>query len=575
MKKDIIILFLFSTLLALSLLRPYTLHLGSGVLNAIDPLFYSWNLAHNASAALRGFSGALDTNMFYPLTNTIAYSDTLWAQSIFTNPIIWITGNSILAQNLAILISFPLSAGAMYMLAMYLTKNKIASFISSIMFAFSYPRLSQIGHLPTIWNQWLPLYILALVQYLDSAKRKHMILLFIWYILAISSSIYFGVFLIPITVLVLIPDFVRRMQTKTLRSYAALIKTAIPYMLPFVVILFVALFPYIRLKVENPEIKRSVDDLTNLRANPVDYASVLPTSSMKYLLKTNINEHVLYPTLTLLFFALLGIIVADKRKRYYAYMFILISVASYILSLGNEQSFSLGSLSTGTLKMPYYYLYKWVPIFQIVRVPARFGIFVILSLCALASFGISKIYESKKYIWILPVLLSLFIVEIWQTNTPFVSIPSQREIPLVYEWIKQLPEPVALTEVPISLFYHGDKMESQLYRSYSELKQGDVYALETFRIYFSTFHHKKLLNGYSGFLPASYNHYAEILEDFPSEYSIKTIRDIGITHVIVHLSQYEKLKRAELTSLLASSPLLTKIYEDNDDQVYKLNKKIK
>ena len=50
----------------------------------------------------------------------------------------------------------------------------------------------------------------------------------------------------------------------------------------------------------------------------------------------------------------------------------------------------------------------------------------------------------------------------------------------------------------------------------------------------STSHWRPLVNGYSGFLPASYGaHYGE-LQGFPDERSLKALRDLFVTHVVVH-----------------------------------------
>ena len=102
-------------------------------------------------------------------------------------------------------------------------------------------------------------------------------------------------------------------------------------------------------------------------------------------------------------------------------------------------------------------------------------------------------------------------MEVWQKNTPFVSIPEKNAIPKVYSWLRAQPEPVVIAELPISLFYHGTMMENQLYTSYASLNESGIYAIETYRIYFSTLHKKRMINGYSGFLPDRYNRTSEIL----------------------------------------------------------------
>lgn len=574
-KKNIVLLFFCSLILAVLTLLPYSVNISHGVPNVIDPLFYAWNLSHNADTMLKGMDAALNTNIFYPLTNTIAYSDTLWGQSIITNPIIWITHNPVLTENIAVILSFPLSAIFMYLLAIYLTGNSFASFAAGIFYAFSYPRLSQIGHLPMISSEWIPLYILYLLKFLDIGKRKYFILLCIWYVLSTASSIYFSVFLLPITALVIIVDAVKRIRNHTIFDYKNRLIATLPVIIPFLVVLGIVLFPYIRLKVEYPQIKRSIDDVTDLRATLADYISVLPTSiiASKFFPK-HINEHVLYPTLTVILLSLIGIAQSVKRNRYIIVSLLLIVASSFILSLGNEQSFSIGSFSTGTIKLPYYYLYNLFPVFQIVRVPARFSIFIVLSLSVLAALGVDNVMKKIKSKWAVGLLILPFLIEIWQVQTPFVSVPLENSVPKVYTWIRVQPEPMILAEVPISLFYHGKLMEDQLYIPYAALQQSDTYALETYRTYFSAFHKKRMLNGYSGFLPDQYNRMAEALENFPSEYSIAALQDIGITHAVVHIWQYyDAGRRVSIMNALTTSPLLTLTYSDDKDFVYKINKK--
>jgi|GEM_PF-2438526 len=573
MKRTIFLLFFFSLLFTVLLLYPYSFSISHGVTNVVDPLFYAWNLSHNASNTFSGMAKLLNTNIFYPLTNTLAFSDTLWGQSIITSPIIWLTDNPILAQNVAVLISFPLSAISMFLLSLYLTKNVLASCISGIFFAFSYPRLSQVGHLPMISSQWLPLYLLYLFKFLNEGKRKNFFLVCLWYTLSVASSIYFGVFLIPITAIIIIADICKRFRSHTLHVYKQRFSAIFPSVLFFLVILFIVNFPYIRLKVENPEMKRSIDDMTNLRATPVDYFSVLPTSLISPMLPNNINEHVLYPTLTVLTLAFLGSILAWKRNRYMILLSVIIAISSGVLSLGDQQFFSIGSLFTGTLRLPYYYLYTFFPVFQAIRVPARFSIFVILMLSILAAWGIDAVMKQKRYKWSIAVFLCIFIIEIWQLRTPFISVPLKNSIPDVYVWIQKQPEPMILAELPISLFYFGKTMEKQLSIPYNLLQKEDVYALETYRVYFSAFHKKRMINGYSGFLPDSYNRLTETLGNFPSEDSIQTMQKIGVTHILVHSMQYESVERHEMLTMLTNSPLVSLSYSNSNDLVFRIYKK--
>lgn len=573
MKKGLIAVCFASILIAVALFYPYFLHLTNSLPNSVDPVFYAWNLAYNAHSVFKGFSAMLNTNIFYPLTNTIAFSDTLWAQSIVTNPIIWLTKNPVLAENIAIFISFPLSAIAMFLLSYYVTKNSEASFLAGLFYAFSYPRLAQIGHLPTISNEWLPLYVLYLLKFLDVGKHKNLLLLILWFFLSIASSIYFGVFLIPVTAVIIIFDIVKKIQRNTIQEYLDRLKILGIWIIPFCIVLSIIVFPYIRLKIENPGIKRSIDDLTFLRALPSDYLTVLPTTVLTAThLRKNTNEHVLFPTFTVLALAMFGVYKAWKKQRFLVTTFCVLAVTSLILSLGNEHATHIATFSTSVIRLPYYYIYTYVPIFQIVRVPARLGIFVILSLVLLASIGITAIIGTHKKTRIMTVvILIFFLVEIWQSGIPYVTVPLSPSFPKVYQWIKNYNDRMVLAELPVKLFF-GMSMEQQLYKPFNSLSQTDNYILETYRLYFSTMHQKTMINGYSGYLPDSYNRLTANLENFPTGNTIQTLSDIGVTHVVVHVWEYAEDKQSVIRSELNTSPKLKLTYADDNDLVYSIIK---
>ena len=101
MTKKLVAVFGLYTIVTFFFLWPLPLHMSDSVINTGDPLFYAWNLMHNVQSALQGFNGLLDTPIYYPTPNTLAFSDTLFAQSLLAFPIILVTNNPILAENLS------------------------------------------------------------------------------------------------------------------------------------------------------------------------------------------------------------------------------------------------------------------------------------------------------------------------------------------------------------------------------------------------------------------------------------------------------------------------------------------
>jgi hypothetical protein len=54
----------------------------------------------------------------------------------------------------------------------------------------------------------------------------------------------------------------------------------------------------------------------------------------------------------------------------------------------------------------------------------------------------------------------------------------------------------------------------------------------------STANWRPLMNGYSGYIPESYDRYAETFWLFPDDRAIASMRAAGVTHIIVHMSRF-------------------------------------
>ncbi|MCX6793781.1 MAG: hypothetical protein NTY06_01615 [Candidatus Gottesmanbacteria bacterium] len=566
MKKFFIVFTVFCIGVTLAIFLPFSRTIDHTLPNAVDPVFYAWNLSHNTQSALHGFKNLLDTNIFYPEGNTLAFSDTLYAQTLFTAPIIILTKNPVLAENLYVLMTFPLAAIAMFLLAYYLTGHALASGIAGIFYAFSIPRLSQIGHIPAVSSQWLPLFFLYLIRYIREGKYKNLLLLFTWYALSIASSVYFGVFLLPLALVTIVSEFIG--QTKTI---AARIKTSLVFVIPAVLILIILLFPYIRLKAEYPTIKRPLIDTVSHSATLTDYVSVLSTSWLTDIgFPKNTNEHALYPTFTLMILAILSFVLTDKKDRKVLFSFMLIAITALILSFGPYQDIIVGPVKLLEGHMPYYYLYQMFSLFRSVRVPARFSIFVVLGLVVAAAYTLARILKNTRYRHISIIILLLFLAEVWQIGTPSVSIPLQNSLPPVYSFLTNIPDDSVIVELPIRLESEGLTMEDQLLRQYSQVTEQDTFALEAYRTYFSSFHGKRILNGYSGYFPNVYHDHIRALSTFPTTESLTMLRKVHVRYILIHAAQYVSVPFAEIERSIHEFPQLKKVAQFGNDYVYTL-----
>ena len=109
------------------------------------------------------------------------------------------------------------------------------------------------------------------------------------------------------------------------------------------------------------------------------------------------------------------------------------------------------------------------------------------------------------------------------TYQPFHGIPA------IYKLLADEPGPVILAEQPFfprwAIFQNGP------------------YVLA------STAHWRPLMNGYSGYTPDTYQHYADAFWYFPADWAIQAMKDAGVTHVMVHPAAFHKDHQAVLPAL--------------------------
>ncbi len=135
--------------LSLIWLSPLSLHLSSHVYDPGDTFLNIWALAWDWQALTTDPLSLFQANIFWPTANSLAFSEHLIVQAIMAAPVLVLTGNPILAHNLVLLISFPLSGLGVYLLVKRLTGDFWAALLAGFFFAFCPFHLMQITRLQT------------------------------------------------------------------------------------------------------------------------------------------------------------------------------------------------------------------------------------------------------------------------------------------------------------------------------------------------------------------------------------------------------------------------------------------
>jgi hypothetical protein len=152
------------------------------------------------------------------------------------------------------------------------------------------------------------------------------------------------------------------------------------------------------------------------------------------------------------------------------------------------------------------------------RAAARFGILFLFAMSALAGLGLAALRRrhagSRRLTAVAIVLLAVANVEALRAPFEYRRFDG---IPGIYKLLATEPR-VVLVEVP---FYPRQAVF-----------ENAEYVLN------STAHWRPLMNGYSGYIPATYGAYADVFWFFPREHAIQAMRRAGVTHVMLHPTRF-------------------------------------
>jgi hypothetical protein len=113
-----------------------------------------------------------DANIYYPQHLTLAYGENLIGIALFAAPVIWLTGDLLLAANFAAMLSCVLCGVGAYVLARRVGLSVAAAVICGIVFECAPPRFFRIEQINLSNVQWIPFGLAALHAYLDGGRKR-------------------------------------------------------------------------------------------------------------------------------------------------------------------------------------------------------------------------------------------------------------------------------------------------------------------------------------------------------------------------------------------------------------------
>lgn len=474
-----------------------------------DAQLNEWILAWVEHTLPRDPAHLFQGNIFYPAKDTLAFSEPLIVPALLGAPLAWLGASPVLVFNLVVIAGFALSSFAAYAVTLRWTGDRPAALLAGTTFAFNTHTLTRLAHVQAVHLYGLPLTLLAVDRIVTNGRKRDSWWLAAWMTSMAYTSGYLVVFaliLVAVAVLVRIREWLPNWRATVVSLGTASLVSAL-LILP----LWMA---YHRAEIEQGMV-RPLAAVAEFSATPRGYlatAGRIHFSTWSARFFTNPVDS-FFPGFVLIVFAGTAVALATRaaadgqqglaRRR--TVMLVAIGLAGFVLSLG-------------TATPAYEWLYRVFPPMRGLRAAARFGNLFLLAASMLAGLGLAQLRSrygrsrtSAAAAVAIVVLANLEALRAPIAYQKFTGIPG------LYALLADEPH-VVLAEMPF-------------YPRQAAFENAE-YVLN------STAHWKPLMNGYSGYTPASYAEYANVFWYFPRDYAIEAIKRAGVTHVMVHPDRF-------------------------------------
>lgn len=486
------------TVLTCGMMWPQVWHIGDRAVPHQDTYFNMWRLQWVAHALATSPANIFNANIFYPEPRTLLFSDAMLVQGVIAAPLIWFGVAPVLVHNIMLLGAIVVSAVAMFSLVHYLTRSRGAALLAGTIFAFAPYRFEHVMHMELQWTMWMPLAFLALHRTVDRGRVRDGLLCGLAVALQMFSSVYYGIFL---ATLLTIGSLLLQIGLPWHAIRRAVVPVSAGGVLA-VALIGIYAGPYLQARDRVGE--RPVEEVRMFAARPADYLVTPPTNWLYGRWQTRGEmERRLFPGAVPLLLAVIAMLLRRPSRTMIVY--VLVGVAAFEASLG------VGGYS-------YSFLYHYVSPFRALRATARLGIFVVFSLAVLSGFSYSFLaarLRARGRLVLLGLLLTAVLSE-YITTVTLAQYPNSA--PPVYRLLASQP-PGVVAEFPAPGIQ-------------SLPGQDPKYA------YMSIFHWKPLVNGYSGFYPATYLRRLLDLRRFPDPFSLRVLRRADVRYLVIHESGY-------------------------------------
>lgn len=535
--RNLVFLLVFF-LLGIFITFPLIFNLSSVATGYGDELLIAWNHnwnIYNYTSNILNIFNIFNANIYFPYSNSLAYSDTYFTTSIIALIPVMILGSPIVANNVLFILSLTLIGFFTYSISYLLTKNNLTSFLAGVLIIFSPAYLSELAHIQIMSIFFVTLAILLFIKYLKTNKQMYFNLFLIVFILQIYNSFLPGFFIL---FSVFILSFYYVLEDKQRIKHLLTKKNIILFLLLITLILPV-IIPYYKVSNEFNYV-RDIRETIHFAIQPEDFLVTNSLSRLEPLLSQleftkdiQGNGEVKHAFIGLTFSILiivsfLFIIKNWKKQDFIVKGIFSSSLFGLLMSLGPFMHFQRLTIHDPfPIPLPYLIFYYIVPGFKGIRNSGRWEMLFILLAAPIIAVFLSKVLKNVDLKVKSVLILSLALVAILEFNFPidYHPVPQKKDFPKVYSYLSTTPKSTVIIEMPVYNYNVFPYSNQELWREY-----------------YSTAHFRRTVNGASGFSPPPWQETVNyLLAFFPSEESIDKLKKMGVNKIIVHKSEYDVL----------------------------------
>src|SRR5688572_12044874 len=389
--------FALYVLLAFASFLPLSLRPRDTVAYVGDSLESAYIVAWNVRQAFRAPARLFDANVLHPHGRALAFTDHRLLPSVVVAPVLWATKNPILAANIAVLLACLLAALGARRLALVLGAGEIAAWAAGALYGFHTYQVNEGPRLNIVSHGFIPFALAELLLYLRTGDRRRALNVAGLMLLQGLSSNYhllYGVLLLAIVV------------AAALAASPRVVARRLPWLAACAVgagLLFAPVaLPYLSASRQHGytrELPAGIDLQHYVSTAPSNF--IYGARGAEVRLQQRGPHFVGFVSLALAVgaVALWAARRADGPKpavlpaRVWVPAAALLALLFVALSLGRDVVVFGRELGPG----PYRLLHRYVPGFQLVRIPERLSFFAMLFVALLAARALTVAGDRRRW----------------------------------------------------------------------------------------------------------------------------------------------------------------------------------